>query len=75
MVPSFPSFPQNSSFRIPPKYILLFEKISEADFHIKRQIMRMLERTVTIDVKLVYPHAALIFRQFNNRSSVCCYGE
>lgn len=28
-------------------------------------------RTVTIDVKWVYPHAALIFRQFNNRSSVC----
>lgn len=60
-------------FKIPK--IGLLRKRKVAEIHLQHWNVRVLESLVTIDVKLVYPHAALIFTQFNNRTSVCCLYE
>lgn len=61
------------SFSIPT--IGLLRKKTRSKIHLQQWNVRVLESQVTIDVKLVYPHAALIFTQFNNRTSVCCHYE
>lgn len=62
--------PGSPTFRIPK--IGLLRKGKMAEIHLQHWNVRALENRATIDVKLVYPHAALIFTQFNNRISVCC---
>lgn len=79
MVPSYPQLSKGYSKHrlafLQNSQIGLLRERKVAEIHLQHWNVRIIKSLVTIDVKLVYPHAALIFTQFNNRTSVCRHPE